>query len=426
MICFVEAHPLRRRAWLTRILLACCLPATAGAQAFAQTAGGAAQFAANCAGCHGLDGRGTGKGADISGQPKIVALSDADLFRIIHDGVPGKSMPAMAALGDKRIAALVLYLRQLQQQAAKAPGVTGLAAASQAPNATPVAAATQSPSVSKVLSDAERTGLNAIDVQPADVAQRTLADNWTSYHGDYTGRRFSALDQIAAANAAKLKLAWRLHTQNAGAMEATPLVVNGVMYVTRSNDAYAIDARSGNLLWHHARAVTDGLVDDASGHINRGVAVLGTRVYMETDNAHLLCLDARTGEQLWNVAYTRGNRNYGATGAPLIVKNKVLVSASGGDDGVRGFVAAFDPLNGKELWRFWSIPGPGEKGHENWPGDTYLHGGGTMWMPGTFDPELNTLYWGVEIRRRIFTARTGQATICIRARWWRSIRIQAG
>ena len=144
-------------------------------------------------------------------------------------------------------------------------------------------------------------------------------------------------------------------------MEVTPVVVSGVMFVTRSNDAYALDAKTGKLLWHHVRAVSDGLIDDASGHINRGVAVLVERACTwRLDNAHsLLCLDARTGEMIWDVAYATGNKNYGATSAPLIVKDKVLVGTSGGDDGVRGFVAAYDAQTGKEAWRFWTIPAPG-------------------------------------------------------------------
>jgi alcohol dehydrogenase (cytochrome c) len=145
-------------------------------------------------------------------------------------------------------------------------------------------------------------------------------------------------------------------------LQVTPVVVNGVMFITGSNDAYALNAQSGTLLWHHARGVTSGLIDDASSHINRGVAILGTRLYMETDNAHLLCLEARSGSLVWDVAYATGNRNYGATSAPLIVKNKVLVGTSGGDDGVRGFVAAFDAQSGKEAWRFWTIPAPGREG----------------------------------------------------------------
>ena len=177
-------------------------------------------------------------------------------------------------------------------------------------------------------------------------------------------------------------------------MEVTPVVASGIMFVTSANDVYALDAMTGAQVWHHPRRTTQGLVDDASNHHNRGVAILGTRIYMETDNAHLLCLDARSGQVLWDDAYATGNKNYGATSAPLVVKDKVIVGTSGGDDGVRGFLAAFDVQTGKEVWRFWTIPGPGEKGNESWPGDMYLHGGGTTWMPGTYDPDLNTLYWG--------------------------------
>ncbi len=115
---------------------------------------------------------------------------------------------------------------------------------------------------------------------------------------------------------------------------------------------------------------------------------------METDNAHLLCLDSRSGNLIWDIAYADWNKNYGATGAPLILKDKVLVATSGGDDGVRGFLAAYDATTGKLAWRLWTIPAPGEFGSSSWPGDTYLHGGGTAWMPGTYDKELNTLYWG--------------------------------
>ena len=238
----------------------------------------------------------------------------------------------------------------------------------------------------------DRSGL--IDVKPSDLEQKETRDNWVSYNGDYTGRRYSSLTQITPANVGRMTAQWVFHARDVSALEVTPVVVAGVMFVTSANDAYALDAKTGKLLWHHSRAVSQGLVDDAAVHHNRGVAVLGTRVYMETDNAHLLCLDARSGSLIWDVAYATGNRNYGATSAPLIVKNNVLVGTSGGDNGVRGFLAAFDAETGKEKWRFWTIPGPGEKGSESWPGDLYLHGGGTTWMPGTYDPELNTLYWG--------------------------------
>jgi alcohol dehydrogenase (cytochrome c) len=234
----------------------------------------------------------------------------------------------------------------------------------------------------------------AAGVTSKDLEVKGIQGDWLSYNGDYTGRRYTSLSQVTPQNVAQLRAQWVFHSRNAGILEVTPVVVAGIMYVTGSNDAYAIQAATGQVLWHHSRPITEGLVDDASGHINRGVAVLGTRLYMETDNAHLLCLDARSGNLLWDVAYATGNKNYGATSAPLIVKNKVLVGTSGGDDGVRGFIAAFDAETGKEAWRFWTIPGPGEPGSASWPGELYLHGGATTWMPGTYDPELNTIYWG--------------------------------
>jgi alcohol dehydrogenase (cytochrome c) len=233
-----------------------------------------------------------------------------------------------------------------------------------------------------------------VNVKPADLLVQPTAGNWLSYNGDYTGRRYSGLSQINPGNVAQLRAQWVFHSPNSNHLEGTPMVVGGLMLMTSANDAFALDARTGRLVWHYSRPVTEGLVDDASSHHNRGVGVLGTRVYMLTDNAHLLCLDARSGHLIWDVAYAPGNKNYGATGAPLVVKDKVLVGTSGGDDGVRGFVAAFDANTGKEAWRFWTIPGPGEFGNTSWPGDMYLHGGATTWMPGTYDPELNTVYWG--------------------------------
>ena len=234
-----------------------------------------------------------------------------------------------------------------------------------------------------------------IDVRPADLLAKPVGANWPSYNGDYTGRRYTSLAQITTRNVNQLRAQWVFHAPNSSHLEGTPVVMNGLMFMTSANDAWALDARTGRIVWHYSRPVTQGLVDDASAHHNRGVALWRSRVYMLTDNAHLLCLDSRSGHLLWDVAYApKGNKNYGATGAPLVVKDKVLVGSSGGDDGVRGFVAAFDAETGKEKWRTWTIPAPGEFGSSSWPGDMYLRGGGTTWMPGTYDPELNTVYWG--------------------------------
>lgn len=233
-----------------------------------------------------------------------------------------------------------------------------------------------------------------INVQAEDLRKAQPAADWLAYNGDFSGRRYSALTQITTKNVASLRAAWVFHSRNSDHMEVTPVVVNGLMLVTSANDVFALDARTGRTVWHYSRPISEGLIDDASRHLSRGVAVWHDRVYRMTDNAHLLCLDVRSGNLLWEVAYADWNSNYGATSAPLIVKDKVIVGTSGGDDGVRGFVAAFDAETGKLAWRSWTIPAPGEFGSESWPGDLYLHGGGTTWMPGTYDPELNTLYWG--------------------------------
>jgi alcohol dehydrogenase (cytochrome c) len=230
-------------------------------------------------------------------------------------------------------------------------------------------------------------------VGPEDLLARPVGANWTSYNGDYTGRRYSSLREINSENAAQLRASWVFHPGNSERLEATPVVVNGIMYVTSANDAFALDARSGRVLWHYKRPLSSGLLDDAAAHKNRGVGVWRNFVYTETDDAHLLALDARSGNLIWEVTYADKTKHYGATGAPLVVKDEVIVGTSGGDSGVRGFLAAYDALTGKLKWRFWTIPGPGEFGSESWPGDSYRHGGGTTWMPGTYDPELDTLFW---------------------------------
>src|SRR6266496_8565 len=236
--------------------------------------------------------------------------------------------------------------------------------------------------------------VSKVNVNSQDLVAPLPGENWVSYNGDYSGRRYSQLSEINVNNVGHLRAEWIFHAHNSDRLEVTPVVVNGMMFVTSANDVFALDAQTGRTVWHYARPISQGLIDDASGHISRGVGVWHDRVYRETDNAHLLCLDARSGDLLWDVAYADWNGNYGATSAPLVVKDKVIVGTSGGDDGVRGFVAAFDAESGKLSWRFWTIPAPGEFGSSSWPGDLYQHGGGTTWMPGTYDPQLNTLFWG--------------------------------
>ncbi len=236
--------------------------------------------------------------------------------------------------------------------------------------------------------------VSKVNVNSQDLVAPLPGENWVSYNGDYSGRRYSQLSEINVNNVGHLRAEWIFHAHNSDRLEVTPVVVNGMMFVTSANDVFALDAQTGRTVWHYAWPISQGLIDDASGHISRGVGVWHDRVYRETDNAHLLCLDARSGDLLWDVAYADWNGNYGATSAPLVVKDKVIVGTSGGDDGVRGFVAAYDAESGNLSWRFWTIPAPGEFGSDSWPGDLYQHGGGTTWMPGTYDPQLNMLFWG--------------------------------
>jgi alcohol dehydrogenase (cytochrome c) len=237
------------------------------------------------------------------------------------------------------------------------------------------------------------TSSSALHVTAEDLLTTPVGENWPSYNGDYTGRRYSSLREIHRANVAQLRAAWVFHPGNTQRLEVTPVVIRGVMYVTSANDVFALDASTGRTLWHYSRPVSSGLLDDAAAHKSRGVAVWEQFVYSETDDAHLLCLDARSGSLLWDVEYADKVKQYGGTSAPLVVKDEVIVGTSGGDSGVRGFVAAYDAKKGTLKWRLWTIPGPGEFGSASWPGDLYLHGGATTWMPGTYDPELDTVYW---------------------------------
>ena len=240
---------------------------------------------------------------------------------------------------------------------------------------------------------AQYPNATVLNINTEDLQAQPVGANWTSYNGDYTGRRYSGLREINPQNVAQLRASWVFHPGNSERLEVTPVVVNGIMYVTSANDAYALDARTGRIVWHHPRPVSTGLLDDAASHHNRGVGLWRNFVYMETDDAHLLCLDARSGNLVWDIQYADKTKHYGATSAPLVVKDEVIVGTSGGDSGVRGFLEAHDAQTGKLKWRFWTIPAPGEFGSESWPGDSYLHGGGTTWMPGTYDPKLNTVYW---------------------------------
>ena len=230
--------------------------------------------------------------------------------------------------------------------------------------------------------------------------------DWMTYSGGYFSNRHSQLTQITPANVENLQLQWVYQAAVFGPWQATPLVVDGVMYVTqRPNDIVALDARTGRVFWIY-RYPTSPDQRACCGSNNRGVAMLGDKLFMSTLDAHVVAVDATTGGELWNVEVADMELAYAFTLAPLAIKDKVIVGTSGGDRGIRGFIAAFDAETGEEAWRFYTIPGPGEPGHETWEScppnpitycdpEAWKHGGGAVWLTGSYDPGLNLTYWGV-------------------------------
>lgn len=231
----------------------------------------------------------------------------------------------------------------------------------------------------------------------AEVVQPKPSD-WPSYHGQISGNRHSELNQINPANVQNLTLQW-VFPVNHNVLEVTPVVVDGVMFVSGPNQVFALDARAGRTLWHFQRPMSGESKGDPAKGTNRGVAVLGDRVFVVTDNAHLLALHRVTGKLLWETVITEGvtdKTNIGNTAAPLVVNDMVVAGVSGGDLGMRGFLDAYKVTTGERIWRFWTVPKPGEPGSETWSGTSLpqFGGGGATWMTGTFDPETQTVFWG--------------------------------
>jgi alcohol dehydrogenase (cytochrome c) len=220
-------------------------------------------------------------------------------------------------------------------------------------------------------------------------------ENWLTYSGGYAGHRFSSLTQIDARSVPDLAVRWVFQSGVPGNFEATPLVVDGVMYLSGpENHVWALDARTGRSIWHYRRALPEK-VRACCGHVNRGVAVLGDRLFLATLDAHVVALDAKTGSVVWDVEAADYRAGNSFTLAPLAVKDKVIVGVAGGEIGVRGFIDAYDVQTGARIWRFYTIPGPGDLGHETWAGDSWMIGGAPAWVTGTYDPDTNLTYWGI-------------------------------
>jgi alcohol dehydrogenase (cytochrome c) len=219
--------------------------------------------------------------------------------------------------------------------------------------------------------------------------------NWLTYGGNYAAQRFSGLKEINPQNVASLRVAW-VYQMRGGALESSPIIVDGVMYVTEPpSSVTALDARTGKMLWHYTPVIPRDLVAIGLFPTNRGVAVLNDKVYVATIDSHLIALDAKRGIVRWNVVIADNKQGYAITQAPLAINGKIIVGVGGGEAGAHGFLSAFDANDGKLLWRLYTVPrSASDPGADTWANGSWSNGGGTTWNTGSYDPETNTIYWG--------------------------------
>ena len=324
-------------------------------------------FERRCAVCHGTDATGGSARSLIEGSMRG-GVSDWAIFRAITLGVPGTAMKGQA-LSDQEVWNLVAFLQDRRNASDRAA----------------------------VVDDTEGHS-RAVSIAPVtfEEIQRPKPDDWLTYSGSYNSQRFSRLSEINRANASKLTLRWVFQSPSGEPLvETTPIVRDGIMFFTGpQNEVWAADAATGKTLWSYKRTLPRQM-PLCCGMVNRGLAILGDRVYLGTLDAHLVALDVATGGVVWDTKVADYAAGYSITGAPLAVKDKVITGVGGGEFGIRGFIAALDAANGKEVWRFNTVPGPGEAGHDTWGGDSWKTGGSPTWLTGSFDAAANTVIWGV-------------------------------
>jgi alcohol dehydrogenase (cytochrome c) len=316
----------------------------------------------HCAACHGADATG-GVAPSLRRASYNHGDSPFAIYRVIRDGIPQTAMAASTLDATQRWQ-VVAFLRSAQRGVAR-----GFSARPTAP----------------------------VNVTSADLAAAgSRTDEWLTYSGNLEGWRYSGLSELTPENVSNLRPVWTRQFQSTvPAQRSTPLVVNGIVFVSESpSNAIAIDARTGELLWRYEHALPDRL-PVCCGPVNRGLAVRGDLVYLATLDAQLVALDAHTGAVRWQREVASPDDGYTMTVAPLAFGDTVVVGPSGGEYGIRGFLAAYDAATGAERWRFNTIPGPGERGHETWLNDAWRTGGGPTWVTGSYDANLDLLYWGV-------------------------------
>jgi len=350
-----DNHLMRAQALIPFFLPLACF----AQQPASQQPSGVQLFRANCAGCHGDDAKGTAQGPGLAMNSRVAKQTAGELREFLNHGNPGAGMPSFADLPAAEKASLASYLRSINNDTIQHPAGANGGTVKWGPP------------------------------QPGD---------WLSYNGSDSANRYSPLRQITTANVASLKVKWVYPIDYFG-LEATPLEADGVIYVTGPNQVFALNALTGEAIWHYSRPMTPGLVGDPRLGTNRGAALLRDRIYFITDNGHLLGINRADGTLVWETPIApEVKQPYGATVAPFVVGTKpgeerVIAGVTGADHGIRGFLAAFDPETGALDWRRWTVPRAGEPGIETWKGKEPVAGGGSTWLTGSYDAASDTLYW---------------------------------
>jgi len=356
------------------------------------TAAGASSFASRCTVCHGGDGNGTERGPSLRGY--VAAHPDEQIAALIRTGV--RAMPPHD-IAAAEMTGLLAFLHTLGvPEGAQTPARRSVKLASGATLTGSVL--NESGFNLQLATDDGRIHLLTRDGEVFREPSVLPKQDWPRYDGSLTSSRNSALTQINTANVQQLRMAWMLPMPGAPRLESTPVVLDGIMYVTAWNTVIALDATTGRQLWKYQRSENSGLLSEAAGGANRGVGISGSHVFYLTDNAHLLALDRSTGKLLWDVAMTDWPKSqYSATGAPMVIGEHVIVGVAGGEEGARGFVASYKATTGEREWQFWTIPKPGDKDKiaSTWIGSALEHGCGATWLSGSYDAALDTLYWPV-------------------------------
>jgi alcohol dehydrogenase (cytochrome c) len=323
---------------------------------------GAHLFRERCARCHGPDGEGY-LGPSLARLGYKNGDSDLAIYRVLRDGIPGTAMePAHLSFVERwQVAG---YLRTVQLHSDNG--------------------------------DYEPRALN-IHVSSEQITR--VNDNpgeWLSYSGSLSGWRYSSLSEITPARVSQLRLLWVYQSATSESkFESTPLVVDDTIFVTEPPaTVVALDAKTGEVIWKYERPIPVDLSIEV-GKVNRGLAILNDALFFGSLDGYLVAINANTGKVNWQTQVAKSSDGFTLTGAPLVVNHSVIVGVAGGDYGVRGFLAAYDVTTGRQQWKFDTIPGPGEVGHETWRNEGWKHGGGGTWITGSYDPSLDLLYWGV-------------------------------